>query len=144
MRLVGSEMCIRDRLITAQEILVCNASYPSPEIARNSEAFRPLGLGYTNLGAMLMARGIAYDSVNGRAIAGAVAAVMTGEAYAQSARIAQRVGPFSEFQSNRKPFPSNTFQSRPIQSRPIQSRPTQSNAIQTTPIQSNPPSPRKI
>ena len=91
-------------LITAQEILVSNASYPSELIGENSEKFRPLGLGYTNLGALLMARGLPYDSVEGRAMAGAITAVMTGEAYAQSARVAERVGPFSEFEFNRKPF----------------------------------------
>ena len=91
-------------LITAQEILVSNASYPSALIGENSEKFRPLGLGYTNLGALLMARGLPYDSVEGRAMAGAITAVMTGEAYLQSARVAKRVGPFSEFEFNREPF----------------------------------------
>ena len=91
-------------LITAQEILVSNASYPSALIAENSEKFRPLGLGYTNLGALLMARGLPYDSVEGRAMAGVITAVMTGEAYGQSARIAERVGPFAEFQPTREPF----------------------------------------
>ena len=91
-------------LITAQEILVSNASYPSTLIAENSDKFRPLGLGYTNLGALLMARGLAYDSAEGRGMAGAITAVMTGEAYAQSARVAQRVGPFSAYHANRDPF----------------------------------------
>ena len=91
-------------LITAQEILVSNASYPSPQIRDNSEQFRPLGLGYTNLGALLMARGLAYDSPEGRGLAGAITAVMTGEAYAQSARVARRVGPFGAYHANRDPF----------------------------------------
>ena len=91
-------------LITAQEIVVDNASYPSPKIAENSSKFRPLGLGYANLGALLMARGLAYDSVEGRAMAAALTAVMTGEAYAQSARVAERLGPFTAYQSNREPF----------------------------------------
>ena len=91
-------------LITAQEILVSNASYPSTLIAENSEKFRPLGLGYTNLGALLMARGLAYDSAEGRGMAGAITAVMTGEAYAQSARVSRRVGPFSAYHANRDPF----------------------------------------
>ena len=91
-------------LITAQEILVSNASYPSATIGENSETFRPLGLGYTNLGALLMARGLPYDSVDGRAMAATVTAVMTGEAYAQSARLAQRVGPFDAYAANRDPF----------------------------------------
>ncbi|PZC49412.1 MAG: ribonucleoside-diphosphate reductase alpha chain [Chloroflexi bacterium] len=91
-------------LITAQEILVSNASYPSAKIRENSEQYRPLGLGYTNLGALLMARGLAYDSAEGRGMAGAITAVMTGEAYAQSARVARRVGPFDAYHANRDPF----------------------------------------
>ena len=91
-------------LITAQEILVSNASYPSQQIRENSERFRPLGLGYTNLGALLMARGLPYDSPEGRGMAGALTAVMTGEAYAQSARIARRAGPFDAYHENREPF----------------------------------------
>ncbi len=91
-------------LITAQEILVSNASYPSQQIRENSERFRPLGLGYTNLGALLMARGLPYDSPEGRGMAGTLTAVMTGEAYAQSARIARRVGPFDAYHANREPF----------------------------------------
>ncbi len=91
-------------MITAQEILVSNASYPSPLIAENSEKYRPLGLGYTNLGALLMARGLPYDSVEGRALAATVTALMTGEAYLQSARIAERIGPFSGYAANRDSF----------------------------------------
>ena len=91
-------------MLTAQEIIVGNASYPSTTIAENSHDFRPLGLGYTNLGALLMARGLPYDSVEGRATAAALTAIMTGEAYTQSARIAQRLGPFADFQTNREPF----------------------------------------
>src|SRR4029077_6342882 len=86
--------------ITAQEILVSNASYPTPRIAENSENFRPLGLGYANLGALLMARGVPYDSPQGRELAACVTAIMTGEAYAQSARIAREVGPFNGFAVN--------------------------------------------
>ena len=91
-------------LITAQEIIVSNASYPSELIGANSEKFRPLGLGYTNLGALLMARGLPYDSVEGRALAGAVTAIMTGEAYAQSARVAERLGTFDGYAENRDAF----------------------------------------
>ena len=91
-------------LITAQEIIVSNASYPSDLIGDNSERFRPLGLGYTNLGALLMARGLPYDSVPGRALAAAVTAIMTGEAYAQSARVAERIGPFEAYAENRESF----------------------------------------
>ncbi len=86
---------------TGQEILVSNASYPTPAIGRNSEALRPLGLGYANLGALLMSMGLAYDSDEGRRYAGAITAIMTGEAYAQSARMADVKGTFSEFPKNR-------------------------------------------
>jgi len=92
-------------MITAQEILVDNSSYPTPAIAKNSHAFRPLGLGYANLGALLMSRGLPYDSDGGRDYAGALTAVMTGEAYAQSARIARdHGGPFAGYDINREPF----------------------------------------
>ncbi len=93
-----------DICFTAQEILVSNASYPTPRIADNSERLRPLGLGYANLGALLMSMGHAYDSPDGRAVAGAVTALMTGEAYAQSARMAAVKGPFAEFGKNRDPM----------------------------------------
>ena len=79
-------------LITAQEILVDNSSYPTPAIAKNSYAYRPLGLGYANLGALLMSRGLPYDSDAGRDYAAALTAIMTGEAYAQSSRIVARPG----------------------------------------------------
>ena len=93
-----------DICFTGQEILVSNASYPTPAIARNSEALRPLGLGYANLGALLMSMGLAYDSDEGRRFAGAITAIMTGRAFAQSARMAQVKGPFSEFTKNREPM----------------------------------------
>jgi ribonucleoside-diphosphate reductase alpha chain len=92
-------------LITAQEIIVPNSSYPTRAIERNSHEYRPLGLGYANLGALLMSRGLPYDSDEGRAYAAAITAVMTGEAYAQSARIARdHGGPFPGFEANREPF----------------------------------------
>ena len=92
-------------MITAQEIMVDNASYPTVAIERNSHAYRPLGLGYANLGALLMSRGIPYDSDEGRDWAGALTALMTGEAYAQSARIARdHGGPFTGHAANREPF----------------------------------------
>jgi ribonucleoside-diphosphate reductase alpha chain len=92
-------------LITAQEIIVDNASYPSDAIGRNSHAYRPLGLGYANLGALLMSRGLPYDSDGGRDYAAALTALMTGEAYAQSARVARdHGGPFSGYEQNRDPF----------------------------------------
>jgi ribonucleoside-diphosphate reductase alpha chain len=92
-------------LITAQEILVDNASYPTLAIEKNSHAYRPLGLGYANLGALLMARGLPYDSDAGRDYAASLTALMTGEAYAQSARIARdHGGAFSGYEKNREPF----------------------------------------
>jgi len=92
-------------LITAQEIIVPNSSYPTKAIERNSHEYRPLGLGYANLGALLMSRGLPYDSDEGRAYAAAITAVMTGEAYAQSAKVARdHGGPFAGFEVNREPF----------------------------------------
>ncbi len=90
--------------ITAQEIMVDRASYPTPMIAKNSYEFRPLGLGYANLGASLMARGLGYDSDEGRNYAASITSIMHGEAYAQSARIAEIRGVFSGFKINRKPM----------------------------------------
>ena len=91
--------------ITAQEILVDNASYPTPQIEENSHRFRPLGIGYANLGALLMRHGVAYDSDEGRAYAAAITAVMTGEAYRQSAVIARdHGGPFSDYAHNEQSF----------------------------------------
>jgi ribonucleoside-diphosphate reductase alpha chain len=92
-------------LITAQEIIVDSASYPTPAIEKNSHAYRPLGLGYANLGALLMSRGLPYDGDAGRDYAAALTAVMTGEAYAQSARVSRdQGGPFSGYEKNREPF----------------------------------------
>jgi ribonucleoside-diphosphate reductase alpha chain len=93
-----------DVMILAQEIIVGNARYPTPAIAKNSHAYRPLGLGYANLGALLMARGIPYDGEAGRAYAGAITALMCGEAYCMSARIAERLGAFDGFAQNREPM----------------------------------------
>jgi ribonucleoside-diphosphate reductase alpha chain len=90
--------------ITAQEIIVSNASYPTATIALNSEDYRPLGLGYCNIGALLMAQGTAYDSDEGRALAGALTAIMTGAAYRQSAKIANVIGPFNGYAKNREPM----------------------------------------
>jgi ribonucleoside-diphosphate reductase alpha chain len=90
-----------DVTITAQEILVDNASYPTERIARNSHDYRPLGIGYANLGALLMTLALPYDSDGGRDFCGAVTALMTGESYAQSARIAERMGPFGGYLRNR-------------------------------------------
>ena len=92
-------------LITAQEIIVPNSSYPTKAIEKNSHEYRPLGLGYANLGALLMSRGMPYDSDEGRAYSAAITAVMTGEAYAQSARVARdHGGPFGGFERNRDSF----------------------------------------
>ena len=91
-------------VISAQEIIVDHASYPTPRIGENSHAFRPLGIGYANLGALLMARGVPYDSDAGRDYAAAITALMSGASYAQSARIAERMGPFAGFEENREPM----------------------------------------
>jgi ribonucleoside-diphosphate reductase alpha chain len=92
-------------MITAQEILVDNSSYPTKAIAENSHAYRPLGLGYANLGALLMSRGLPYDSDAGRDYAGAITALMHGAAYAQSSKIARdHGGPFAGYEKNRDPF----------------------------------------
>ena len=93
-----------DVTITAQEILVDNASYPTEKIAKNSHEFRPLGLGYANLGALLMSLALPYDSDEGRDMAGAITALMCGEAYAQSSRIAENMGTFSGYAVNREPM----------------------------------------
>ena len=87
--------------ITAQEILVDNASYPTKEIAENSHIFRTLGLGYANLGSLIMSYGLPYDSDEGRALAGAITAIMTGHAYEQSAEIAAAIGPFPGYRDAR-------------------------------------------
>ena len=91
-------------VITAQEIIVDNASYPTEAIRRNSVEYRPLGLGYANLGALLMARGLPYDSDAGRAFAGTVTSLMHGEAFRTSALLAARKGPFEGFARNRGPM----------------------------------------
>ncbi len=89
-----------DVTFLAQEILVGYSSYPTPEIERNAKAYRQLGLGYANLGALLMARGLPYDSDEGRAYAAAITALMTGRAYRKSAEIAARMGAFAGYQPN--------------------------------------------
>jgi len=92
-------------MILAQEILVDNASYPTPTIEKNSHAYRPLGLGYANLGALLMSRGLPYDSDGGRDYAAAITALMHGSAYAESARVARdHGGPFSGYEKNKEPM----------------------------------------
>lgn len=93
-----------DTMILAQEILVDNASYPTERIGKNSHEYRPLGLGYANLGSLLMAMGHPYDSDSGRDLAGAVTAVMCGQAYLTSARIAEAVGPCPGYTVNEEPF----------------------------------------
>src|SRR5438067_5436043 len=91
-------------VISAQEILVSNAGYPTPANEKNSHDFRPPRLGYANLGALLMARGLPYDSDQGRNYAAAISALMSGRAYAASARVAKRLGPFKGYDVNEKPF----------------------------------------
>jgi ribonucleoside-diphosphate reductase alpha chain len=89
-----------DVIFLAQEIMVGNSSYPTPEIEQNAKAYRQLGLGYANLGALLMARGLAYDSDEGRAYAAAITALMTGRAYRKSSEISGRMGPFAGYRPN--------------------------------------------
>ncbi len=89
-----------DVMFLAQEIAVGYSSYPTPEIERNAKAFRQLGLGYANLGALLMARGLPYDSDEGRAYAAAITALMTGRGYRKSAEVAKRMGPFEGYRPN--------------------------------------------
>jgi ribonucleoside-diphosphate reductase alpha chain len=89
-----------DTVFLAQEILVGFSSYPTPEIEQNAKDYRQLGLGYTNLGALLMARGLPYDSDEGRAYSAAITALMTGRAYRKSAGIAKRMGPFAGYKRN--------------------------------------------
>ena len=93
-----------DVMILAQDILVDNSSYPTEKITRNAKNFRQLGLGFTNLGALLMAQGLSYDSDEGRAMAGAISAIMCGEAYRMSAEIARHKGPFAGYQINKEPM----------------------------------------
>jgi ribonucleoside-diphosphate reductase alpha chain len=92
-----------DIMITAQDIVVDNSSYPTAEITANAKAYRELGLGYANLGALLMSLGLPYDSEAGRQYAAAVTSLMCGEAYAQSARLAAQMGPFAGYTINREP-----------------------------------------
>jgi ribonucleoside-diphosphate reductase alpha chain len=93
-----------DVLITAMDIIVDNSSYPTPDITQNAKDYRQLGLGYANLGALLMAMGLPYDSKAGREYAAAVTALMHGEAYLQSARLAGVIGPFAGYAKNREPM----------------------------------------
>ena len=90
--------------IIAQEILVDHCSYPSDLICKNSHDFRALGLGYANLGGLVMSLGLPYDSDEGRSIAGAITAIMTGQAYLTSTELASRLGPFEKFRINRRPM----------------------------------------
>ena len=93
-----------DTVILAQEIIVDNASYPTEKIAKNSFDYRPLGLGYANLGALLMSMGLPYDSAEGRDFAAGITAVMCGQAYLTSARIAEATGPCEGYTANQQPF----------------------------------------
>src|SRR4029450_500798 len=90
-----------DVVLLAQEIVVSPSSYPTEEIGKNARAFRQLGLGYANLGAYLMANGVAYDSDAGRGTAAAITALMTGRGYLQSAKVASAIGPYEGYAVNR-------------------------------------------
>src|SRR5204863_9168328 len=87
-----------DIVFLAQEIVVSPSSYPTEQIGENARAFRQLGLGYANLGALLMSNGMAYDSDGGRATAAAITALMTGRAYRQSAETAAAMGPYRHYE----------------------------------------------
>ncbi len=91
-------------VITAMEILVGNSSYPTPAIEKNSHDYRPLGIGFANLGALLMSRGVAYDSDEGRNMAGAIMALLSGQSYFQSTKAAEKIGPFAGFKKNAEPM----------------------------------------
>ena len=92
-----------DTVLLAQEIVVGPSSYPTEEIGDNARAFRQLGLGYANLGAFLMSNGMPYDSDEGRAVAAAITALMTGRGYRKSAEVAAAIGPYDEYGKNREP-----------------------------------------
>jgi len=93
-----------DIVILAQDILIDNSSYPTPEIAANAHSFRELGMGYANLGALLMSLGLPYDSDGGRAYAGAITSLMSGEAYLQSTRASAAIGSFEGYETNQQPM----------------------------------------
>ena len=93
-----------DLLITAQDILVDNSSYPTPKIGQTAHEYRQLGLGFANLGALLMSLGLPYDSDEGRAVAGAIMALLCGEAYRMSSEVASELGPFEGYRKNEKPM----------------------------------------
>lgn len=101
--IVGFKQAV-EIMFTAQEILVGYSSYPTENITKNARAYRELGIGYANLGAMLMAKGLPYDSDEGRATAAAITALMTGHSYATSAKLAHRVGPFDGYAKNKQPM----------------------------------------
>src|SRR5207247_10096871 len=92
-----------DVVFLAQEIVVGPSSYPTEGIGRNARAFRQIGLGYANLGALLMSNGLPYDSDEGRSVAAAITALMTGRGYRRSAEIAAAVGPYDRYADNREP-----------------------------------------
>ena len=91
-------------MITAMEVSVGNSSYPTPSIEQNSYDYRPLGIGYANLGALLMSRGLPYDSEQGRNLAAALTSLMSGQTYRQSALIAEKMGAFAGYERNREPM----------------------------------------
>lgn len=91
-------------IITAMEIAVGNSSYPTPAIEKNSHDYRPLGIGFANLGALLMSRGLPYDSDQGRNMAGAIMSLLSGQTYYQSSKISEKAGPFAGFKKNEEPM----------------------------------------
>ena len=93
-----------DLFVTSQDIMVSKASYPTKEITKNSDSFRPIGLGYANLGAYIMSLGLDYDSEEARNFSSAVTSLMTAEAYLHSTKLAEKLGPFKEFEKNKEPM----------------------------------------
>lgn len=100
---VASFKKVNEIIITAMEIMVGNAVYPTPAIEQNSFDYRPLGIGYANLGALLMSRGLAYDSAEGRNLAAAITSLQSGHCYYQSSKIAEKIGPFAGYKMNEEP-----------------------------------------
>jgi ribonucleoside-diphosphate reductase alpha chain len=100
---VPAFMKANEIMITAMEIIVSSSAYPTPAIEQNSHDYRPLGIGYANLGALLMSRGLAYDSEEGRNLAAAITSLQSGHAYFQSAKIAEKMGPFAGYKKNEEP-----------------------------------------
>jgi ribonucleoside-diphosphate reductase alpha chain len=117
-------------IFTAQEILISFADYPTEKIAENTRALRQIGIGYTNLGALLMDNGLAYDSEEGRNLAASITALMTGESYVQSGLLAERMGSFEHFEDNRKPM-NQVLRKHRSKARELKSQANNSEIVKT-------------